>query len=392
MMKRFSAQYIFTNSGPPLIRGIITASDDGRILNVEDTGGKLTEGRSIEFFNGIITPGLVNCHCHLELSHLEGAISASEGLGDFLMQIRNTRDNTDEERVASAAEADDEMYRGGIVLCADICNTPVTFGIKRESRIFYINFLEVFGIDPEKAGRRMNEILRLSADAESSGLQWSMVPHSVYSVSLPLFRLLKEKTFNNRVTSIHFMETEGEVVFLSDHSGPLKDSYEASGIMLEKLQLPEYHTTAILNEMNSSGNLILVHNTFADRKTIKELQKRKNIFWCLCPNSNLYIESKLPPVELLRSEGCEITIGTDSLASNRKLSILEELKTLQLHFPSVTLEELIKWATLNGAKALGKDSIYGKIEPGKKPGLILLRDVDLQNLKLNQETTVTRLL
>jgi imidazolonepropionase-like amidohydrolase len=105
----------------------------------------------------------------------------------------------------------------------------------------------------------------------------------------------------------------------------------------------------------------------------------------------LYIEKKVPPVEVLISEGCEIVIGTDSLASNKKLSILSELKTLQQHFPAIPLEILVRWATINGAKALGKDDIFGKIESGKKPGLLLLQDLDLQNFKLLPETSVTRL-
>jgi cytosine/adenosine deaminase-related metal-dependent hydrolase len=308
------------------------------------------------------------------------------------MQVRSTRDSFTGEERPYAAEADDYMHREGIVLCADICNATGTFGIKRKSRITYLNLLEVFGIDPEKSCRRINEIERLSEEAERSELPWSIVPHSVYSVSKPLLRLLKEKTRDNRITSIHFMETEGEAVFLSGHTGPLKDSYEASGHLPAKLQMPENHWSAILNEVTSSGNLILVHNTFTDRETIKKVQNRKNTFWCLCPNSNLYIENKLPPVELLKSEGCEIIIGTDSLASNRKLSILEELKTLQQNFPFLTLEEMIQWATINGARALGQDSIYGKIEPGMKPGLLLLENADLVNLKLLTETTVKRLL
>jgi cytosine/adenosine deaminase-related metal-dependent hydrolase len=392
-MKQFSAQFVFTNTGPALRRGVITADDDGTVLNIEDKGGNLAEGRSIEFYNGIIVPGFVNCHCHLELSYLKGAIPTSKGLGDFIMQVRNSRGIIQGGKVVSAAAAaDDEMYSEGIALCADICNSSDTFDIKRKSLIYYINLFEIFGIDPEKAGRRMDEILRLSADAERMGLQWSLVPHSAYSVSLPLFRLLKKKTRDNLITSIHFMETEVEAAFLSDHSGPLKDSYEASGLMPVNIQMAENHSTAIINEVTSSGNLILVHNTFADRNIIREVQKRKNNFWCLCPNSNLYIENKLPPVDLLKSEECEITIGTDSLASNKKLSILEELKTLQKHFPSLTLEELIGWATLNGARALLKDNLFGKIVPGFKPGLLLLEDLDLVNLRLLSETTVKRLL
>jgi cytosine/adenosine deaminase-related metal-dependent hydrolase len=238
----------------------------------------------------------------------------------------------------------------------------------------------------------MEEIISVAKKADEMLLPYCLVPHSVYSVSLPLFRLLKEKTLNNSVTSIHFMETENEVSFISNHSGPLSRSYEETGLLPENPEMPENHVTAILNEVTPSGNLILVHNTFADRDTIKEVKKRGNTFWCLCPDSNLYIEKKVPPVEVLISEGCEIVIGTDSLASNKKLSILSELKTLQQHFPAIPLEVLVCWATINGAKALGKDYIFGKIVSGKKPGLMLLQDLDLQNFKLLPETSVTRLI
>jgi cytosine/adenosine deaminase-related metal-dependent hydrolase len=95
---------------------------------------------------------------------------------------------------------------------------------------------------------------------------------------------------------------------------------------------------------------------------------------------------------LLLEEDCEIVIGTDSLASNNRLSILDELKSLQLNFPSVSLEDLVKWATINGAKSLGDADRFGKIESGKKPGLLLLRNVDFFNMKLLPESFVTRLI
>jgi len=105
----------------------------------------------------------------------------------------------------------------------------------------------------------------------------------------------------------------------------------------------------------------------------------------------MFIENKIPPLDMLIEEGCDIVIGTDSLASNKKLSILEELKTLQFNFPDTTVMDLVKWSTLNGAKALGEETNYGKIEAGKKPGLLLLQNLDLQNMKLLPGSTVKRL-
>jgi cytosine/adenosine deaminase-related metal-dependent hydrolase len=391
-MKRFASQLIFTNSGTPLRKGIITVSDDGTITDITDTRGELKEESTVEFFNGIIIPGFVNCHCHLELSHLKGAIPRHTGLGEFLVLLQDIREFDHEEIIASATAAGNDLYREGTQLCADICNNSLTFNIKKENSIRFINLLEVFGTNPSAAGSRMNEILNLHCESGSSGFESWIVPHTPYAVSLPLFRLIKKHTSGNRVTSIHFMESEGEESFLSDHTGLLIDSFRKAGMLDYDLETPASVISAILDEVTPSGNLILVHNTFATKQIVNEVSGRKNIFWCLCPNANLYIENRIPPAEMLLSEGCEIVVGTDSLASNDSLSILSELKTLQYYFPSFKLEDLIRWATVNGARALGKEGSYGKIEPGKKPGLLLLENLDLINLKLLPETSVKRLI
>ena len=251
-MKRFAAQYIITNSGPPLKRAVITTADDGTIISIEDTAGDLKEKHSTEFHNGIIIPGFVNCNCHLELSHMKGHIPEGRGLGGFIEQIRSTRDNNKESTVSSMSIADNDMNKEGVVLCADVCNTSDSFNIKKQSRIRYINLFEVFGIDPEKAGRRMEEILKVAETAEEMNLLFSLVPHSVYSVSLTLFRLLKNRSLNNKITSIHFMETAGEKTFLENHSGPLISSYIRSGLIPPRLETVKNHADAVLNEITKS--------------------------------------------------------------------------------------------------------------------------------------------
>jgi len=390
-MKRFSAQYTITNTGPILKRAVITINDDGTITSVDDTKGSLKEHYSVEFYNGIIIPGFVNCHCHLELSHLKGKIEPGGGLGDFIQHIRSIRENETDSKSISIALADKYMYDEGVNLCADICNTPDSFSIKKASLVTYKNLLEVFGIDPEKAGKRINEASVLAEIAEEMDLPYSIVPHSVYSVSIPLFRLIREKSGNNPITSIHFMETEGEKEFLESQSGPIMESYKKSGLIPASMYNSENHVDAILKEVTLNGNLLLVHNLHADRTTIRRIKVRKNLFWCLCPGSNLYIENKIPPVDLFIEEACDIVIGTDSLASNNKLSILDEIKTLQLHFPSLSIEDLINWATVNGARALGEEENFGKIKEGSKPGLLLLQNVDLVNMKLLPDSHLLRL-
>jgi aminodeoxyfutalosine deaminase len=391
-MKRFSAQYIFTNTDAPLKKGIINTDEDGKIIRIEDTHGAFTERDSVQFYNGIIIPGFVNCHCHMELSHLKSSVKQGIGLGHFIKEIRENREREITDILSASRSADNEMYLEGIVLCADICNTSDTFSIKKKSRISYLNLLEVFGLDPSKATGRMDEITKVGKAAEALGLPFTFVPHSVYSLSFPLLRLLRKKCENNIVTSIHFMESVGEADFLKNKSGELMIYYKEFGLIPDTIKTSGSHSNAILKEVTASGNLILVHNTYADRITVKEVNQRGKTFWCMCPKSNIYIENVVPPVKMLLDEECDLVIGTDSLASNNRLSIIDELRTLQDFFPEIPLEEIIRWATLNGARALNVENFFGKIEPGKKPGLLLLQNIDLTNLKLLPESFVTRLI
>lgn len=391
-MKRFAAQYIISNYGPPLKRAVITTKDDGTIISVEDTSGDLKEKHSTEFYNGVIIPGFVNCHCHLELSHMKDTTPVKEGLGSFIEKIRNIRDREKAEIFSALLAADKKMWNEGIVLCADICNNSDSFSLKRSSNITYLNLLEVFGLDPDKAQNRFAEIIKVANSAKEMVLEYSLVPHSAYSMSLTLFRLLRNESQKNEVTSVHFMESAEEEAFIKYRTGKLMSSYKLSGLLPGRLETVKSHADAVLNEITRSGNLILVHNTYVDKETIRSVKGRERLFWCLCPNSNIHIENKIPPLELLLEEGCELVVGTDSLASNTSLSILEEIKTLQFRYPAIGLEQLIQWATINGAKALGKEEQFGKIEAGKKPGLLLLQNIDLQKMKLLPESFVTRLI
>ena len=88
------------------------------------------------------------------------------------------------------------------------------------------------------------------------------------------------------------------------------------------------------------------------------------------------LKKRLPPIELLRGNGCTLVLGTDSLASNRCLRITEEINTIRQNFPSIPLEEILQWATINGAEALGMEQDLGSLEKGKIPGLVQILEVD----------------
>lgn len=124
--------------------------------------------------------------------------------------------------------------------------------------------------------------------------------------------------------------------------------------------------------LSDQQKMLLVHNTFTSSADVEFAEAyNPNLYWCLCPNANLYIENRLPDVEMLRNSGAKITLGTDSLASNNWLSIFAEMQTLQINF-GIDFEELLKWATINGAEFLGVQERYGSLEVGKRPGINLV--------------------
>ena len=112
----------------------------------------------------------------------------------------------------------------------------------------------------------------------------------------------------------------------------------------------------------------------------------------LCPLSNLFIHRALPPVDLLRHNRLKICVGTDSLSSNTQLSMVAELYCLQTCFPHVPLTELLAWACLNGAEAVGYADRFGSFTPGKRPGIVLIEDVDAASLRLTEKSDSIRLL
>ncbi|MFZ0471000.1 MAG: amidohydrolase family protein [Bacteroidales bacterium] len=367
-MRRISAQYVFTSAAKPLRRGVVTADSDGTILSVEDTGGDLPEKPGTEFYNGIIIPGMVNCHSHLELSHMRNTLPAGGGLTEFITGVRQRRDADTTEIVRAARDTDDEMYREGVVACGDISNNSLTFDIKRTSSIRYLTFIEVFGLDPLLATGRFDQALKLISEAETAGLPSYITPHGVYSVSQPLFNLIKKQINSSSVTSLHFLESVDERKMAQGH--------------LE---------TAITLAMLTS-HLILVHNTVITEDELEKLASVPNIWFCLCPSSNMFISGKMPPVEFLAKASGHIVTGTDSLASTDHLSILGELKLLHEAAPAIALDEIIRWGTINGARALKMDDTLGSIEPGKKPGLLLIEDADLARLRFRADSRVRRLL
>jgi len=283
------------------------------------------------------------------------------------------------------------------VAVGDVSNALLSLEIKRKSRIYYHTFAEAFGFYPSRADRAFDFACFTEQMFHENQLAASVVPHSAYSVSAPLFKRITNKAVTQKsLLSIHNQESEAEQQFFRDGTGPIAHHLQNNlGLDISHWKPTGENSLSVsLDYLPADNQLLLVHNIFTtenDIEKLKSLRNPENTFLVLCPNSNLYIENQLPDVKLFRNHNLNICLGTDSLASNQRLSVLSEMITLQQHFPEFSLEELIKWATFNGARALQTESRFGSFETGKNPGVNLITGADLKNLKLTSKCKVKKL-
>lgn len=391
-MRRFSANYVYTNTGLPIRNGVIGVNDDGVIVEIIDHKGQEKEYAHTEFRNGIIVPGFVNAHCHTELSMLKEQVTAKTGLADFVNQIHSFRLQGVDADVKSIAKALNEIHRTGTVALADICNTTDSLSAKEQSRTHFVNFVEVLGLDNGKAQHIMDRAMVIREELSSlQGSKGFLTPHSVYALSTQLWEQLAKSLADNEIISIHFAESRDEELFTQSHSGPIAQNYKDWG--LPASDAPKGLPIDIVKQyLPKEVKILFIHNTFLSKEQAHELNSHfSNACFVLCPTSNIYIENTLPNVMMLNDLGLRIALGTDSLASSQTLSIFEQLKVILNSFSELSFAEVLCWATVNGAKALELDSHFGTIELGKSPGLNLITPFDFKNGTIRDDSRVIRL-
>ncbi len=389
-MKIFRADYVFPINADPIKNGAVVVTDDGKIISVTEDIPPDYAHIPIEKFSGVICPGFINTHCHVELSHLKDKITNGEGLVSFIQNVQLHRNSTQQEIEAAALAADEAMYNNGIVAVGDISNSNITVALKAKSKLYYHTFVEAFGFIPQKAEEVFERSLQLVS--EFNPQPCSVTPHAPYSVSKELFKLIKRYADSNKnLLSMHNQECEDENKFFRYKLGRFNDLYAHFGMDISFFK-PQARNSlqSVLPLLSSKRDILLVHNTCTNLKDIYFLKRFDHkIHWCFCPNANIYIEGTLPKIDLFIDQGFNITLGTDSLASNHKLCILSEMATLQKKFPSLSIARLLEWGTINGAKFLGVDDRMGSLEVGKTPGLNLI--TGLEELKITPETKVRKL-
>ncbi len=362
---------------------MITLSESGVIEDIEQCNS-LDNIQGLEFYSGILTPSMVNAHTHLELSHLGGVVPQQCGFSKFAQSISASRGIFSEQQTLNAmAFYDAKMWSEGIGVVGDISNGLSSFATKQCSKIKYHTFLELFGL--KNCDRsRLDNLCEVATDLSLSN---SLTVHSTYSLNCIDFDAVVQNECDG-ILSIHFMESEGELK-LYDGRGELHSWYLECGMQIDfdKYSSP---VDRVISTIPSSRRVLFIHNTMITESDIMSLKVHfgDNLTFVLCPRSNVHITGHKPPFELFLDSGCRIALGTDSMASNSSLSLIEELKLIE----SVPLATQLKWATEYGAEALGVGARYGRIEVGKRCGLVLLEGVDLRAMKLTSNTTSRRII
>lgn len=343
----------------------------------------------VEFHSGILVPGMVNSHCHLELSYLEGAIPEGKGFVAFAEVLGAVRGVFAEgERPAAAVAADNAMWMSGTAAVADICNGETTFPAKARSNIFYHNFLELFGLNTAS----QEALAPVASAAAEAGLPWSVTPHATYSLGREAFLgavegLQGQTGGRDAPLSVHFMESAAEADFFSG-TGEMAEWYARRGFSAD-FAVWGSPAGRIVAQVPPERDTMLIHNCFTTEEVVDMLEDHfdNGATWVLCPRSNKYLSGIEPPYNMLRRKGVRIAVGTDSLSTNWSLDLLEELKT----FRGVPLEELLGWAVENGAEALGIQERLGGFEVGKRCGAVLLSGIDWGEMALTHASRAVRI-
>jgi len=353
---------------------VLILTKDGEVIELIDLPDA---GEEIRKIDGILSPGFINCHCHLELSHLQNQIPEHTGLIKFVNQVVQKRDFPEEVILQAISDADAEMTRNGIVAVGDICNSLHTIPQKQKSRIYYHNFIEAIGFDPANADKNFDVYKNIYQQFLGSfpSNQTSITPHAPYSISEPLWEKIVH--FNGSTFfSFPMRETLEENLLFENKSGGFIEMFRQMGLDLNNyIASGKSSLQTYLSKFLPHQQVLLIHNVYSDKSDIEYAEQLPNsFFWCLCANANKYIGGMLPNMNHFIEAECKMVLGTDSLASNHQLCIWDEINTIRKKYKEVPLATLLNWATMNGAKALKIEKQFGSFEKGKKPGLVQIQN------------------
>ena len=389
-IKRTTAQIVYALNGcEPIRNGYVEYDADGTIVSV----GACSEGEEVQ--PGALVPGFVNAHCHVELSHLHKKFRKGTGMAGFIDQINELRDWAGNDvKARLVQEWMDKMWADGVSAMADISNDESSFEVKKNHKMYTRTFLEVFGSEPHMCEGVMKAVTELDKLAEKVGIDAAPTPHSCYTMSPQLLSAAAAAGLEKGFLSYHSQESQEEEDLIMKGEGAMYENRKRSGMSTPPVtgesSLKYFiDRLAAVRTAPYDEHILLVHNVCLSQSDIDAAKSvMNNVYWAICPLSNIFIHNALPPIDLMRKNGLAIMLGTDSLSSNDDLDIVKELNCLHENFPEVPMQEMLQWACLNGARFLIKENMLGSLETGKRPGLVRIENIDSEGFVTAQSRSV----
>ncbi len=356
----YRAGWVLPVDRPPL-RDACVAADDGRVAWV-GPAAEAPAGEARDLGPGVLMPGLVNAHCHLELSHLAGRLAAAAGFVDWVERLVTTRgeDPMDTVRARTAA-AIEELERTGTVAVGDVSNALAHLDLLKDSSLRARVFFELIGWDPAVADRVLDAAhARLGSLNLPDTITVALAAHAPHSVSPALLTALVEA---GGVSAMHLAESPHERRFLHGRDPEWSAFLARRGLGHVAFVPPHLSPVQFVDRLGVlHSGLLAAHGVQVDEADCALLAARGATV-VLCPRSNRALDVGLAPVPELRAAGVRLAIGTDSLASVPSLDLWEDVLALHRAFPSLEPEWLVRTATRGGAEALGFPGL-GQIAAG----------------------------
>ncbi len=375
---RVTAKYVYTLDAEPIENGYVEYDDVcGTIVGVGACG------EDEEIAEGALVPGFVNAHCHVELSHLHRKFRKGTGMAGFIDQINELRDWAGRDKKVELTRFwMDKMWADGVSAMADISNDDSSFGVKKDHPMYTRTFLEVFGSEPEMCEGVMKEVKELNMISDSYSIDAAPTPHSCYTMSPQLLTASAAEGLKSGFLSYHSQESREEEDLLRSGSGAMYENRKRSGMSTPPVT-GESSLKYFMDRLSAAKaapydeHILLVHNVCLEQGDIDAIKRNMiNPYFAICPLSNIFIHNALPPIALMRENGLDIALGTDSLSSNDDLDMVKEMVCLHENFADVPMEEILRWASLNGARFLKKDDLLGSLTVGKRPGIVRINNID----------------
>jgi len=374
----YRAAWICPITQPPIREGWVAVSN-GRIAAVGPSHVSPPAGKVRDLGAVAVLPGLINAHTHLELSWLRGRVPPAASFDTWITQMLITRGGRREKPgdaavVEPARAAVRELREYGVAAVGDISNSLASVDPLRDEGMRAVVFHELIGFGLAHR-RRVEDTREARAAAAARGndtVKISVAPHACYSVSADLFRAIRVEvdTGSTPITSVHVGESDGEMQFLADGTGPVPTMLKWLGAWVDGWQPPRCGPVEFLDSLQMlDAHTLVVHGVQLSDQSLARLASI-GCTLVTCPRSNQWVGVGVPPIARFYASGVPIAVGTDSLASVEDLSVFAELTTMRWLAPSVPARALLESATLVGARALGFGDQLGSLDPGKLAELI----------------------